>query len=138
MAIKTTHIDNCSHGYLSVSKKDFLKVCATHEITPFSGHDLTRIYLEEDCDASTFLQKAEQKGIEIIVRSSYNPKFVKHHNYNPELFNYKPQEGDVINQKYKVQEVQKTKLIVVNGLGKQYKISLSNPFKHIQEIQHIK
>ncbi len=138
MTIKTTHIDNCSHGYLSVSKKDFLKVCEPHEITPFSGHDLTRIYLEEDCDASTFLQKAEQKGIEIIVKSSYNPKFNKTKNYNPELFNYKPQIGDVINQTYKVQEVHKTKLIVVNGLKKQFKISLSNPFKHIQEIQHIK
>ena len=134
MIIKTTHINNGSHGYLSVSKKDFIKVCEPSDITTFSGHDFTRIYLEEDQDADTFLKKAEEKGYEVKVKMGYNLTFAKHHNYNPELFDYKPELNDIINSKYKVIEILKNKLVVIDGLKRQYKISLYNPFKYIQDV----
>jgi len=135
MIIKTTLIDTGTTSYLSISKKDFLKVCDPHDITEHSGHDLKKVYLEEDQDATTFLKKAEEKGFEIQVKTSYKREFIKKKNYDPNLFGYHPEIDDIINKKYKIKEIQKNIVILVNGLGKVFKLSLKNPFQVIKEYQ---
>ena len=139
--IKCTKIDTGGHGYLSVSKKDFLlSGVKPSEISGYSGHTLNRIYLEEDCDATLFYNTCEKLGIQINVKDSYNLKFNITHNYNFELFNYVPKINDIItaynDNHYKI--VNKTiKNLIVNDiiLKKNYAISLSNPFKYIKEIK---
>ncbi len=132
--IKVTHIDTGGHGYMSVSKKDFLEVCTPLQITGYSGHNLTRMYLEEDQDASTFMDAAEQQGYKVEVKSSYNLKFNCTHNYKPNLFAYKPIVGQEIelsgNGWFKVTEVEE-KRILVQGQGKRYQIMLPKLFEYI-------
>jgi hypothetical protein len=92
------HLDTGGHGYLSVAKKDIEKYgISPNEFTGYSGHTLTRMYLEEDQDATTFLNILQNKGIEYRIEGSY-VKSVISHNYNPELFDWTPQVGDVLIQ----------------------------------------
>jgi len=132
--IKTTHIDTGGHGYLSVAKSDFLLVCTPDQISGYSGHNLNRVYLEEDEDATTFMNAAEAKGIEVATKSSYNLKFNIHHGYKPELFNWKPIVGEKVKLHdggfYTIIEVNDKKMIIA-AYGKRYGISLSNPFQYI-------
>src|SRR5690349_20579028 len=94
--IKATHIDTGGHGYLSISKTDFSLVLEPSEVSGYSGHNLNRMYLEEDQDASKFMQRAESKGIKVEVKSGYNLKFNCTHNYNPDLFSFKPEIGNSV------------------------------------------
>lgn len=132
--IRVNFIDTGGHGYYSVSKPDFLLVCTPEQITGCSGHSLTRIYLEEDCDATTFFDAAKAKGIEVSVKSSYNLKFNITHNFNPELFDWKPEIGKKVKLHddgfYTIVVVAQSH-IVVNCYGTRYRISLRNPFQYI-------
>ncbi len=134
--IKTTHIDTGGHGYLSVSKKDFLLVCGIHEITHYSGHTYNRIYLEEDQDASTFMDKAKSLDIKVDVKSGYNLKFKITHNYRPELFNYVPKAGDVITlpdeTDYTIDFIKDNGDLIVSNATQRYRIPASNPFEYIK------
>lgn len=136
--IKATHIDTGGHGYYSVSKKDIALLGIQNEITGYSGHTLDRVYLEEDCDGNLLYDRAKELGITIVCKRGYNLKFAVKHNYNPELFDWQPTPGTFIKcgqNVYKIFEVQKTKLLVVNRSGKRFKISLSNPFRFIDGIE---
>lgn len=132
--IKTTHIDTGGHGYLSVSKKDFLRVLRPEQITHCSGHSISRMYLEEDCDASLFMNTAEAKGIKVEVKSGYNLKFDITHNYKPEMFHYQPKLGDEVELHdggwYKIVGIGFHKMVVA-CMGTRYGISLSNPYKWV-------
>lgn len=137
--IKATHIDTGGHGYLSVSKKDILAIGIDHNIfSTFSGHNTTRMYLEEDCDATKFMDYCQAKGIKVNVKSGYNPKFNITHNYKPELFNYTPAVNDMFDissVQYKITEFKKSKIIIRNLItGTVYGISTSNPFKYIEKL----
>jgi len=132
--IRTTLIDTGGHGYLSVSKKDFLLICEPKDISGYSGHNLTRIFLEEDSDASLFMTKSEQKGFRIIVKDGYNLGFKIHHNYNPDLFNYIPRLYDIVNKRYNIVSIDKKRILIKNENDTIYKISLTNPFKFIDTI----
>jgi len=139
--IKTTHIDTAGHGYLSVSKKDFLAAgLDPKKISGCSGHTLTRLYLEEDCDASYFMENTRGKGIEVEVKSGYNEKLQTTHGYKPELFDYQPQAGQILiltdDKDYLLVEVKENgDLIVENANGKRYRIPGHNPFEHITGVK---
>lgn len=132
--IKTTHIDTGGHGYYSVSKKDIIMLgIDPAKITGYSGHTLNRVYLEEDCDASLLFDVAKEKGYVIVTKNGYNLKFNIHHNYMPELFNWKPEVGKKIfvdKDSYTIDEVDEKRMIVSGERGR-YKIKLSNPFQYI-------
>jgi hypothetical protein len=138
--IITTHIDTGSHGYLSVSKKDFIRAGADiRKITGCSGHTPTRIYLEEDCDQSYFWDVATANGFEIIRKSGYNLKF-NIFGYDWKLFHYVPAVNDVVElsdgKKYQIYEIRSNGTIIVINLKSrmQYRISGRNPFEHIKHI----
>jgi hypothetical protein len=128
--IKTTHIDTGGHGYLSVSKEDLLLVLTPDQVSRCSGHSLTRMYLEEDLDASLFMNTAEAKGIKVEVKSSYNEHFKCTHNYKPELFYWHPVVGNEVeisgNGWFTISKITDTKFIV----GR-YGVPLSNPFEWV-------
>lgn len=135
--IHVTHIDTAGHGYLSVSKAD-LKLLGidTNVFTRCSGHTLTRMYLEEDQDATFFMNFAQAKGFTVKVKSSYNEKFAITHNYNPELFDYQPAVGDQYNEKtYVVISVDEKRILIRDNRTRMiYKITYHNPFQYIQDV----
>ncbi len=105
------------------------------KITGCSGLSLTRVYLEEDQDGTLLYQAAKEKGVNVVCKSGYNLSFNVTHNYKPELFNWTPTEGAVVEvsgREYKVQQILKTKLLVTDAFGNRYRIPLANPFKLIQ------
>jgi hypothetical protein len=135
--MKITYIDNCSHGYLSVSKKDIEKFGLVNHISKFSGMTFTRVYLEEDSDASKFIQALKDNNVPYEFKESYQPSFSISHNYKPELFNYEPEIGDLINEKYKVVEYDKKakRLHVESFQGTRLKIPFNNPFRYIDTVE---
>lgn len=138
--IKVTFIDNCSHGYYSVSKKDILKAGINPEqITRFSGMTLNRVYLEEDQDATLFFNEAEKAGLKIEVKDSYNPKFDLSHCYVSELFNWKPKLSDIViinEAEHEITLIGKKNILVKElSTGSIYRVSLNNPFKYIRGLK---
>jgi hypothetical protein len=136
--IKTTFIDTAGHGYLSVSKKDFLRAGGDpKKITTFSGHTYTRLYLEEDCDASYFVETAKANGFEVELKDSYNPKFKITHNYKADLFDFEPKEGLIVtlndHANYQITNIRPNgNLIVTHTVSRmKYRIGKHNPFEYI-------
>lgn len=137
-SIHVTFISTPGHGYLSISKKDFLAIGADPEkISQYSGHTFTRLYLEEDCDASYLVGLTREKGIHLAVKHSYNESFSIHHNYKPELFSYTPQVGDAIDIIYTVKSVDVKQIVILHTgeNNKPYRIPSSNPFKYIHSFK---
>jgi len=79
-----TFIDTPSHGYLRVPKHIFKQSgMNSTDISRYSGMDSTNLYLEEDCDASAFLNYLETEGIEFDIISIHRDRSsVPSHNYN--------------------------------------------------------
>ena len=137
--IKTTYIDTGSHGYLSVSQSDFLRVMfgELDQISGYSGINLTRVFLEEDNDASMFVERAQDRGFKVDIKSSYNPKFNVTHNYDPEYVGFKFNIGEYVklhNAGTAVVVSQSPKIIVQASNGNKYRIPKSNPFYWIKGI----
>lgn len=136
--IKTTLIDTGGHGYLSVSKKDIILVIDDlSQISTFSGLDFNRVYLEEDCDATLFINKATEKGFEVIVKSGYNLNFKITHNYNHKLFSLKGEIGETFKMyddlTYTIINIVNDVRIVENSKGDRYRLLKTNPFVHIKD-----
>lgn len=62
------------HGWLEVYREDLKTYEVTHLITSYSYQKNGKVYLEEDCDLTTFFKAVEQKGdkLEIIENSPLN------------------------------------------------------------------
>ena len=133
--VKVNFIDNCSHGYYSVAKRDILKLgINTNEISSCSGLTLTRVYLEEDCDSALFFNKCKELGVEVIVNRTYNPSFQFHHSYSAKLFNFEAKVGVKLyvgKNKYTITSVDDKNIVVDN----KYRIPLVNPFKLITDFE---
>lgn len=87
--LKLTHIDTGGHGYVSVSKEIIKELGLVDKISGYSGMNQTRVFLEEDCDATLLIDRAKERGYEIDIKSSYNLKHKCTHNYNPVAFELK-------------------------------------------------
>jgi hypothetical protein len=135
--MKVTFIDNCSHGYFSFSKADIKTLGIAEKISRCSGLTLTRVYLEEDCDYALAYVAAKEKGIELIIKDSYNPNFKYTHNYDISLFNWVPKVDDTVfvdKDEYKLTQILKNHLIIARN-GIPYRVSKSNPFKYITSVE---
>lgn len=136
--IKTTHIDTGGHGYVSVSKSDLLEVLKPDQISGYSGQSLTRVYLEEDCDATLFMEEAEKKGIKVEMKSSYNLHFKNTHNYDAKFFHFKPVVNDQVllhdDQWYTIIEVNQNDFRVRNSYtGQRYKLTNVKCLEYIKD-----
>lgn len=69
------HVD-AGHGWLAVKRSELKKLGILQKITSFSYQRGKTVYLEEDCDAGTFMKAKEEKGEEVPMRESY-------HDYSP-------------------------------------------------------
>jgi hypothetical protein len=135
--IKGTFIDTGSHGYLSIAKKDLIAIEYPYEkISRYSGHNLTRVFLEEDCDASDLVEFCREKKIPFDFKESYNPNFSITHNYEHELFNIKFNIGDkYVMADNSIGEVIENKNKIIISVGyMRYKLPKTNPFKYIKSV----
>ena len=57
------------HGWLEVDRDDLRELSLEDSISGFSYQDDSKVYLEEDCDASLFLREYEAK----YGKMSYTP-----------------------------------------------------------------
>jgi len=73
MAEKTYvfHSD-AGHGWLAVKRTELVKLGILDKITPYSYQRGGTVYLEEDCDAGTFLDAKGIKGKDLPHRESYS------------------------------------------------------------------
>lgn len=82
-----TFIETPGHGYLKVSKTQFLKSGADkHKVSGYSGLGKSHLYLEEDCDASYFLNHLRNVGIKYTINEVWQERVNTTHNYNPYNF----------------------------------------------------
>lgn len=135
--ITVTHIDNCSHGYYSISKKDVERLGIVDKISGYSGLTFTRAYLEEDCDGNLLYNTAKELGYELNIKDGYDPNFKITHNYHADLFRWVPELGDSVfvgDDKYELTGIYKNCLIVAKD-GLPYQIKNYNPFKLISKIE---
>ena len=64
---KVYHSDP-GHGWLAVKLADLKMLGIESKITSFSYVKGQTAYLEEDCDMSTFINAAKDKGIEVKIK----------------------------------------------------------------------
>lgn len=123
------------HGYLRVPKKTFLKLGGNPEdISQYSGHDTTTLYLEEDCDACDFIDLVRENGMEFKHKIIHKENFSITHNYNPKLFDFNLEEGvdvELCNGDSATIGYYGSHVIARTTKGFIYKIPKTNPFKYI-------
>ena len=66
----TFHADP-GHGWLEVEFSDLLELEIENKISAWSYVKADKVYLEEDCDASLFLDFAKNNGWTINIQESY-------------------------------------------------------------------
>lgn len=80
MTIKklTFHTD-AGHGWLEVALDDILDLNIAHLISEYSHFKGERIFLEEDCDAYEFMERAKAKGwiLNITEKHTNGDSFVR-------------------------------------------------------------
>lgn len=82
--MKLLFISTPSHGYLKVSKSQFLKSGADKtKVSRYSGLGVSHLYLEEDCDTTYFLNHLKSVGIQPSITEVHRERVNKTHNYNP-------------------------------------------------------
>lgn len=67
----TFHTDP-GHGWLEVPRADLVDLGIVSSVSAFSYQKGTRVYLEEDCDASLYLEAARAAGWRVNVREQYS------------------------------------------------------------------
>jgi len=68
---KYTFINDPGHGWLSVPLSDIQALGIADHISSYSYMSPTRAYLEEDCDASLFINAAKAVNWQYQIRESY-------------------------------------------------------------------
>lgn len=69
-----TWLNDPSHGWLSVPRKDVIALGVAGKISSYSYQKGNRVYLEEDMDAGIFLDAAKAAGWEISFKHSHTDK----------------------------------------------------------------
>jgi len=80
-ARKLKFINDPGHGWLSVSLKDIIDLDIVDKISAYSYMSPSRAYLEEDCDASIFINAAKDAGWKLEIKESYSDNSWKGRNW---------------------------------------------------------
>ena len=135
--MKLTFYSTPGHGYLRVPKSVFVKCGGDPtKISEFSGHDLSTLYLEEDCDAGYFLDLLESNDIDYEIESKYVNSVSNTHNYDPKLFGCKLVDGQAVllhGEMVGIIQNMSGKLLVNVGVMR-YQLPKSNPYKYIKSL----
>jgi hypothetical protein len=62
------------HGWLAVKRAELSRLGILNKITPYSYQKGGTVYLEEDCDAGTFLEAKKLAGEEVSFRESHQER----------------------------------------------------------------
>lgn len=76
---KLTFYADAGHGWLKVARTDLDALDIAHKITPYSYERGSWVYLEEDCDASTYLNAAKANGWTINITEKYSDQSTIRH-----------------------------------------------------------
>lgn len=68
---KLTYHTDPAHGWLEVNRADLDALDISHRITPYSYEKGSSVYLEEDCDASLFMDTAKAAGWVFNITEAY-------------------------------------------------------------------
>lgn len=71
---KLTFFADAGHGWLKVNRADLDALDIAHKVTPYSYEKGEAVYLEEDCDATAYLDAAKAKGWVINIREQYSDR----------------------------------------------------------------
>ena len=131
---KYTYIHTHGHGYLSVSIKEIKRLNLTDKVSIFSKIDLTRVYLEEDCDMPLFLETKKSLGEDYQIKNSYRdiPQLLFGGEYQPHYIKYPIKIGSTVTNndlRYRVIDINK-KIIATNGISR-FAAPKSNPYKYL-------
>lgn len=69
---KLTFYTDPGHGWLAVDRADLDALGIAHKITAYSYQRGDRVYLEEDLDATTYLEAAAAAGWRVTCREKYS------------------------------------------------------------------
>ena len=64
--IKVKFYQDPGHGWIAVKRNLLQELNISHKITPYSYQKGQTVYLEEDCDAYTFIKEMESRGVEVV------------------------------------------------------------------------
>ena len=70
--IKLTFYTDPGHGWLEVNRTDLDALDIAHQISSYSYERGTKVYLEEDCDASLYLETAKAAGWILTMFEKYS------------------------------------------------------------------
>lgn len=135
------YIQDPGHGWFSVSRKDIATLGIADKISAFSFIDSTRVYLEEDGDASIFIKSAEKAGWKLTIKQSHTNKqsYVRSKaGYCKMFFDHPIQVGLQLelydNCIVTVECVETNGWLVARKTGRINRLPKSNPYKYIKNI----
>lgn len=84
---KLTFYTDPGHGWLEVNRSDLDALDIAHKVSSYSYEKGTKVYLEEDCDASLYMEAAKAAGWILTMVDKNEP-----HNDSPvrNFDHYKP------------------------------------------------
>jgi len=66
--VTKTKLNDWSHGWLSVKRKELDELGIADDITPYSYQRGQSVYLEEDYDMITYLRAQERRGVNVNIK----------------------------------------------------------------------
>ena len=82
-----SYISDPGHGWVEVEFKELKRLGIEREVSPFSYTNETKVYLEEDCDLSLFIQAKKALGEDYKLVDVYqeNTPIRSYHRYGGSL-----------------------------------------------------
>jgi hypothetical protein len=68
------HYSDPSHGWFAVKRQALINFGLTDKVTKYSYQRGATVYLEEDCDATLYLNALRERGIEYTIEEKYTDK----------------------------------------------------------------
>lgn len=69
--MKVKFYSDAGHGWMAVKRELLVTLGILDKITPYSYQKGKTVYLEEDCDATTFVETCKAKGISLEFVQKY-------------------------------------------------------------------
>lgn len=88
--MKTTinYYQDPGHGWLAVKRQWLIDLRIDDRITPYSYQRGRTVYLEEDCDAATFLEAAKAAGWEVAYSGRHTNRNSPIRSYDRYVFQF--------------------------------------------------
>ena len=71
MSKKYKFYSDAGHGWLAVKREELIEQGVLHRVSHYSYQKGKTVYLEEDCDATLFIQTIEKRGVKVEYTDVY-------------------------------------------------------------------